>query len=85
MGEASERRGTAMYAVAASSRSMPARSRSAAPGRGGDERPAVAAAGRVEALDATRERRLSFAALSLPPIAAATCVGLSQMSRGQPC
>jgi hypothetical protein len=32
-----------------------------------------------------REPRLSFAALSLSPIAAATCVGLSQMSRGQPC
>jgi len=36
-------------------------------------------------IDAAREPRLSFAALSLPPIAAATCVGLSQMSRGQPC
>ena len=50
------------------------------PGLHRDRRP-----GRVEAFDAAREPRLSFAALSLPPIAAATCVGLSQMSRGQPC
>jgi hypothetical protein len=39
----------------------------------------------VEAPDAAREPRLSFAALILPPIAAATCVGLSQMSRRQRC
>jgi len=54
-----------------------------APPAGQGPRPRSAGEPAVEALDAAREPRLSFAALSLPPIAAATCVGLSQMLSGQ--
>jgi hypothetical protein len=59
--------------VEAPARDLPA----SRPGLHRDQRPR-----RVEALDAAREPRLSFAALSLPPISAATWVGLSQILTG---